>query len=179
MDLIGVPPERFSIQNGVYLHKDGLPPAAYLAKTCFQEIHCFFHVSPYNSRTKTPEDLSCWHLKLDILLEQLRLFSQQYQVPGSNVNVCNLPSKWWEFTGAENEKASRQQEYQCKWSTVYISSWRMPERAWYSSHCWCLQQAHSGCGCGWLVSNLFWYTAYIQMQFVPTVLLDSGDSTHQ
>jgi hypothetical protein len=57
MDLIGVPPERYWMKDGVYLPKDGLPPAAYLGKTCFQEIRCFFHVSPYNSLTETPEDL--------------------------------------------------------------------------------------------------------------------------
>jgi len=57
MGLIGVPPERYWMKNGVYLPKDGLPAAAYLGKTCFQEIRCFFHVSPYNSLTETPEDL--------------------------------------------------------------------------------------------------------------------------
>jgi len=148
MSLFGVPPEWYWMKDGVYLPKDRLPPAAYLGKTSFQEICCFFHVSPYNSLTETPEDLPCGHSKVDILLEQLRFFSQQYQVPGSNVNVYNPPSKWWGFTGAENEKASRQQEYQCKWSKFHISSWRMPERAWYTSYCWCLEQAKGECGCG-------------------------------
>jgi hypothetical protein len=60
MGLIGVPPERYWMQDGVYLPKDGLPPAAYLGKTRFQEIHRFFHVSPYNSPTETPEGLPCW-----------------------------------------------------------------------------------------------------------------------
>jgi hypothetical protein len=60
MGLIGVPPERYWMQDGVYLPKDGLPPAAYLSKNCFQEIHCFFHVSPYNSPTETPDSLPCW-----------------------------------------------------------------------------------------------------------------------
>jgi hypothetical protein len=80
MGLIGVPPERYWMKNG-------LPPAAYLGKTRFQEIHRFFHVSPYNSPTETPEGLPCWHSEVDILLEQLRFFSQQYQVPGSNVTI--------------------------------------------------------------------------------------------
>jgi hypothetical protein len=60
MDLIGVPSERYWMKDGVYLPKDGLPPAAYLGKTCFQEIHHFFHVSPYNSATETPDSLPCW-----------------------------------------------------------------------------------------------------------------------
>ena len=87
MGLIGVPPERYWMKDGVYLPKDGLPPAAYLGKTRFQEIRRFFHVSPYNSPTETPEGLPCWHSKVDILLEQLRFFSQQYRVPGSNVTI--------------------------------------------------------------------------------------------
>jgi len=33
--LIGVPPERYWMKDGVYLPKDGLPPAAYLGKTRF------------------------------------------------------------------------------------------------------------------------------------------------
>jgi len=53
MGFIGVPPER-------YWMKDGLPPAAYLGKTRFQEICRFFHVSPYNSPTETPESMPCW-----------------------------------------------------------------------------------------------------------------------
>jgi len=57
---------------GGYLPKDGLPPAAYLGKTRFQEIRHFFHVPPYNSPTETPEGLPWWHSKMDILLEQLR-----------------------------------------------------------------------------------------------------------
>jgi len=60
MGFIGVPPERYWMKDGVYLPKDGLPPAAYLGKTHFQEIHHFFHVSPYNSPTETPEALPCW-----------------------------------------------------------------------------------------------------------------------
>jgi len=52
-----------------------------------QEICCFFHVSPYNSPTETPEGLPCWHSEVDILLEQLQFFLQQYQVPGSNVTI--------------------------------------------------------------------------------------------
>jgi hypothetical protein len=74
MDLIGVPPERYLIKDGVYLPKDGLPPAAYLGKACFQEIGYFFHVSPYNSPTETLEGLPHCHSKVDIVLEQLRLF---------------------------------------------------------------------------------------------------------
>jgi len=38
------------MNDAVYLPKDGLPPAAYLGKTRFQEICCFFHVSPYISK---------------------------------------------------------------------------------------------------------------------------------
>jgi len=60
MDLIEVPPERDWIKDGVYLPQDGLPPAACLGKTRFQEIRHFFHVSPYNSPTETPEGLPCW-----------------------------------------------------------------------------------------------------------------------
>src|SRR5882757_8710868 len=63
MGLIGVPPEGYWMKDGVYLPKDGLPPAAYHGKTRFQEIRHFFHVSPYNSPTETPEGLSCWHSK--------------------------------------------------------------------------------------------------------------------
>jgi hypothetical protein len=55
MSLIGGPPEWYWILVGVFLPKDGLPAAVYLAMTCFQEIHRFFHVSPYNSSTETPE----------------------------------------------------------------------------------------------------------------------------
>jgi len=77
MGLIGVPPERYWMKDGVYLPKDGLLPASYIGKTRFQEIHRFFHVSPYNSPTETPEGLPCWLSKVDILLEQLRFFSQQ------------------------------------------------------------------------------------------------------
>jgi len=75
------------MKDGVYLPKDGLPPAAYLGKTCFQEIHRFFHVSPYNSPTETPEGRRCWHSEVDILLEELRLLSLQYRVTGSNVTI--------------------------------------------------------------------------------------------
>jgi hypothetical protein len=60
MDLIGVLPERYWRNDGVYLPKDRLPPAAYLGKIRFQEICCFFHVFPANSPTKTPEELPCW-----------------------------------------------------------------------------------------------------------------------
>jgi hypothetical protein len=87
MGLIGVLPERYWMKDEVYLPKDGLPPAAYLGKTRFQEIRRFFHVSPYNSPTETPEGLPCWHSKVDILLEQLRFFLQQYSGPGSNVTI--------------------------------------------------------------------------------------------
>jgi hypothetical protein len=75
------------MKDGVYLPKDGLPPAAYLGKTRFQEICRFFHVSPYNSPTETPEGLPCWHSEVDIPVEQLRFFSHQYRVPGINVTV--------------------------------------------------------------------------------------------
>jgi len=85
--LIGVPPERFWMKYGVYLPKDGWPPAAYLRNTRFQEIRCFFHRSPYISPTVTSEGLPCWHSKVDILQEQQRLFSQQYWVPGSNITI--------------------------------------------------------------------------------------------
>jgi len=78
MGLIGVPPERYRMKDGVHFPKDGLPPAAYLGKTHFQEIRRFFHLSPYNSPTETPEGLPCWHSKVDSLLEQLRFFLQQY-----------------------------------------------------------------------------------------------------
>jgi len=87
MGLIGVPPERYCMKDGVYLSKDGLPPAGYLGKTRFQEICRFFHVSPYNSPTEIPEGLSYWHSKVDILLKQLQFFLQQYRVPGSNVTL--------------------------------------------------------------------------------------------
>ena len=62
----------------VTLPKDGLAKAAYLGKTRFQEIHHFFHVSPYNSPTQTPEGLPSWHSKVNIELKQLGFFSQQY-----------------------------------------------------------------------------------------------------
>ena len=94
-------------------------------------------------------------------------------------DVYNPPSKWWGFTGTENAKASRQQEYQCKWSKFHISSWRMPERAWYTCNCWCLQPAQGGSGCSWPVSNLLRYTAHIQTQLVSILLLDSGDSPYR
>jgi hypothetical protein len=58
-------------------------------KVIFPGVRCFFHVSPYNSLTETPEDLPCWHSKVNILLEQLWVFSLQYQVLGSNVIVYN------------------------------------------------------------------------------------------
>jgi hypothetical protein len=87
MGLIGGPPERYWMKDGVYLPKDALPAAAYLGKTRFQEIRRFFHMSPYNSLTETPEGLPCWHSKVDIVLEQLRFFSQQYRVPSSNVTI--------------------------------------------------------------------------------------------
>ena len=60
MGLITVPPERYRMNDGVYLPKDGLPPAAYLGKTRFQGICCFFHVSPYDSLYGTPDGLRCW-----------------------------------------------------------------------------------------------------------------------
>jgi len=75
------------MKDGVYLCKDGLPPAAYLGKTTFQEIRCIFHVSPYNSPTETLEGLPFWHAKVDSLLEELQYFSQQYRGPGSNVSI--------------------------------------------------------------------------------------------
>jgi len=43
--LIGVPPERYWMKDGVYLPKNGLSPAGYLGKTWFEDINCFFHVS--------------------------------------------------------------------------------------------------------------------------------------
>jgi hypothetical protein len=76
--LIGVPPERYWMKNGVYLPKDGLPPAVYLGNTRFQEIRCFFHISPYNFPTESPDGLPCWHSKPDTVLHQLQCFSQQY-----------------------------------------------------------------------------------------------------
>jgi len=153
MGLVGAPPERYWMKDGVYLPKNGLPPAAYFGKTCFQKIYCVVHVSVYTSQAETPEDLPCLHSQVDMLLEQLWVFLQQYCIPGSNVNVYNPPPKWWRFTGAEHEKASRQQEYECKCSKFYSSSCWMSDRAWYTSHCWYLQQAQSWCVCGWLVSN--------------------------
>ena len=87
MGLIGVAPARYWMKDGVYLLKDGLPPAAYLDKTRFQEIRRFFRVSPYNSPTAIPEGLRCWHSKVDILMEQPRFFSQQYRLPCSNVTI--------------------------------------------------------------------------------------------
>jgi len=101
------------------------------------------------------------------------------------MDSCLLPwclqstLKWWGFTGTENEKASRQQVYPCKWSKFHISSWRMPERAWYTCYCSCLQPAQGGSRCSWPVSNLLWYAPYIQMQLVATFLLYSGDSPYQ
>jgi hypothetical protein len=74
MGLIGVPPERYWMKDGVYLPKDGLPPAAYLGKTRFQEICHFFHVSPYNSPTETPEGLPCW--LLSIASKSIEIFQQ-------------------------------------------------------------------------------------------------------
>jgi len=49
----------------------------------------------------------------------------------ANTDSCayNPPFKWWGFTGAENEKLSRQQEYKCKWSNIHISSLQMQETA--------------------------------------------------
>ena len=47
------------MKDGIYHPKDGLPPAAYLGKTCIQEIHHFFHLSPHTSPTETPEGLPC------------------------------------------------------------------------------------------------------------------------
>jgi len=38
-------------------------------------------------RTGTPEGLPYWHPKVDILLEELRFFSQKYRVPGSNLTI--------------------------------------------------------------------------------------------
>jgi hypothetical protein len=87
MDLIGVPPVRYWMKAGVALPKDGLPPASFHRKTCFQEIRHFFHVSPYNSPTDNSEGVPCGHSKVDILLEPLPFFSQQYWVPGSNVTI--------------------------------------------------------------------------------------------
>jgi len=49
MCLVGVPPERYLMKDGVDLPKDVLPPAAYIGKTRIQEIHHFFHISPYIS----------------------------------------------------------------------------------------------------------------------------------
>jgi hypothetical protein len=46
MGLIGVSPERYWMKDGVYLPKDGLPPAAYLGKTRFQEIRRSFKDFP-------------------------------------------------------------------------------------------------------------------------------------
>jgi hypothetical protein len=60
MGLIGVPPERHWMKNAVNYPKDGLPPAAYISMTHFQEIHCFFHLPLYTSPTETPEGLPCW-----------------------------------------------------------------------------------------------------------------------
>jgi hypothetical protein len=87
MGLIDVPPERYWMKDGVYLPKDGLPPAAYLSKTRFQEIRRFFHISPYDYPTESPEGLPCWHSKVDVLLEQVRFFSLQYRVPSRNVTI--------------------------------------------------------------------------------------------
>jgi len=46
MGFIGVSSGRYWMQDGGYLPKNGLPPAVYLAETCFQEIHKFCHISP-------------------------------------------------------------------------------------------------------------------------------------
>ena len=64
MGFIRDSPESYSMKDGVYLPNDELSPAAYLGKTCFQEIRHFFHVSQYNSPTETPESLSCWLLSI-------------------------------------------------------------------------------------------------------------------
>jgi hypothetical protein len=57
MGLIGVPPGRYLMKDAVYRPNDGLPPAACLGKTCFEEIHHVFHEPPYNSPTDTAEGL--------------------------------------------------------------------------------------------------------------------------
>ena len=92
MGLLGVPPERYWMKDGTYLPKEGLPPAAYLGKTRFQEIRRFFHVSPHDSPSTSESSeggssLPLWHSKVDLLLNQLRSFSQQYRVPGTNVTI--------------------------------------------------------------------------------------------
>jgi len=112
------------MQNEVYLPKDELPPAVYLGKTHFQEICCFFHVSPYNSPTETSEGPSGWHSKVDILLEQLQFFSQQYRVPGSNVTI---DAAMFLFTGRSihitkmpNKPISQEYKFFCRAEKGYV-----------------------------------------------------------
>ena len=87
VNLIGVTPEWYWMKNGVFLPKDGLLPAAYLGKVCFQEICHFTYVSQYNSPIETPKGPPCSHSEVDIELEQLQFFPLQYWVPGSNVVI--------------------------------------------------------------------------------------------
>lgn len=44
---------------------------------------------------------------------------------------------------------------QWKWSKLQISSWKTANSTWWTSYGWCLQRVQSGCGCCWLIWNLF------------------------
>jgi len=112
------------MKNGVYLPKDELPPAVYLGKTRIEEICCCFHVSPYNSPTETSEGPCGWHSKVDILLEQLQFFSQQYRVPGSNVII---DAAMFLFTGRSihltkmpNKPISQEYKFFCMAEKGYV-----------------------------------------------------------
>jgi len=76
------------MKNGVYLAKDGLPPAAYLARLPFRRSatsSIVLHTIPdWDSRRPT-----LVAFRMDIQLEQLWVFSEQYRVPGSNVTIDN------------------------------------------------------------------------------------------
>ena len=53
----------------------------------FEQIERYFHIASPDARYISPEGTRLWHSKVDPILKQLRIGSQSYRMPSTNVAV--------------------------------------------------------------------------------------------
>jgi len=78
---IGLPPSHYWKNNGKLLGKKGLPTSQFMSSMRFQQIRRYLDI--------TPPDLvpASWYGKIKPAFDQLRLASQTYRIPSSNVTI--------------------------------------------------------------------------------------------
>jgi len=81
MGCIGLPPSHYWKNDGKLLGKEGLSTSQFMSSMRFQQIRRYLHI--------TPPDLvpSSWYGKIKPAFDQLRLASQTYRIPSSNVTI--------------------------------------------------------------------------------------------